>query len=175
MIIQDREGGAGWPVLPASPSVLAVNRRVRGTGVVAAVLATGLAGFSLTGCTPSQPAFSVSTGPTSCGPEFDAGLSTPVADPLNPQYGNPALDVLHYKLVLSWSPPWKELTGTATLTIRATRPLFEIALDFSDAYTVDEAGVDGLAGLGFAEVGSSIHQPTVPSDKFTSASTSSAR
>ncbi len=124
---------------------MAMNLRVRGTGVAAAVLATGLAGFSPTGCNPSQPAPSALTSPTPSGPELDAGLSTPVPDPLYPRYGNPALDVLHYKLVLSWSPPRKELTGTATLTIRATRPLPEIALDFSDAYTVDEASVDGTA------------------------------
>jgi len=76
-------------------------------------------------------------------PGPDAGLSAPVADPLYPAYGNPSLDVLRYQLTLAWSPQRRELSGTASLTIRATTAVNEISLDFSDAYTVDSAAVGG--------------------------------
>jgi aminopeptidase N len=78
-------------------------------------------------------------------PAADAGRSDPVADPLYPDYGNPALDVLHYRLDLSWSPGQTELTGTATLTIRTVRPVTALALDFAPGLTVDGVNLDGVA------------------------------
>src|SRR5262245_52239828 len=90
------------------------------------VLACGV----MAGCTapprtpPPNPI--VSALPT---PAVDAGRSDPVADPLYPDYGNAALDVLHYSLDLGWSPNRTELTGTATLTIRAVHTVTELALD----------------------------------------------
>jgi aminopeptidase N len=73
-----------------------------------------------------------------------AGQSTPVADPLYPQHGNPSIDVLHYGLDLTWEPAEKQLTGAATLRLRATAYLPHITLDFSHAYTVESVTVDGL-------------------------------
>lgn len=75
--------------------------------------------------------------------DAEAGLSEPVADPLYPDFGNPSLDVLHYDLDLSWDPQQRMLDGDATLLIRAVQPVTEIALDFSDAFTVDSATVGG--------------------------------
>ncbi|MBN1171360.1 MAG: M1 family metallopeptidase [Micromonosporaceae bacterium] len=75
------------------------------------------------------------------------GVSTPVADPVYPGFGNPALDVQHYDLALAWSPAEKTLTAKATLTVRVTRPVEAIVLDFSRAYAVDSATVDGRAAV----------------------------
>jgi aminopeptidase N len=134
---------------------IGMSARVRHRSrVLAAVVVVGLLGPVAAACTPdrdppptgptgssSAPPSGVSVAPPEAGP--DAGLSAPVADPLYPQYGNPALDVLRYSLVLSWAPEQRLLTGTATLTVRAVRPVRELSLDFSDAYTVDGATVDG--------------------------------
>jgi len=95
--------------------------------------------------TPASATTSARPGGLTGEPEPDAGLSAPVADPLYPAYGNPSLDVLRYQLTLAWAPQQRTLTGTATLTIRATTSVSEISLDFSERYTVDGATVDGVA------------------------------
>jgi aminopeptidase N len=87
------------------------------------------------------PAVEVSGSPATFGPQD--GLSTPRADPVYPDYGNPALDVLRYDLALTWTPSRRELAGTATLTIRAVTAVPELVLDFSEAYAVDAATLDG--------------------------------
>src|SRR4029453_3296107 len=120
---------------------MGMSSRVR---LVAVVLSAGLLVPAATACTPDvvvdrpppPPSTSVASPPP---PQLnpDAGLSNPVADPLYPQYGNPALDVLQYALAVSWIPDQRVLAGTATLTIRAVRPVRELSLDFSDAYTVE--------------------------------------
>src|SRR5689334_18078391 len=76
-----------------------------------------------------------------------AGRSTPVADPLYPEKGNPGLDVLHYGLELDWKPDTKVLTGVATLRIRPVADAPGITLDFT-GLTVDRVLVDGVAGTG---------------------------
>jgi aminopeptidase N len=78
---------------------------------------------------------------------WDAGRSTPVADPIYPKRGNPAIDVLHYGLELGWEPKSKTLTGTATLRVRPTADAAELKLDFMP-YTVDGVTVDGAAATG---------------------------
>ena len=114
------------------------------------------ASLALAGCTgPDEPVAAPTTsstptaspGPTpSAAPdEFAAGRSDPVADPLYPAYGNPALDVLHYGLDLTWAPATKQLTGTATITVRAAAPVTELVLDFARTLAVDGATVDGTA------------------------------
>ncbi|MGI5242843.1 M1 family metallopeptidase [Dactylosporangium sp. CA-139066] len=83
---------------------------------------------------------------------FD-GTSAPVADPIYPAYGNPALDVLHYGLDLSWSPPDRALTGTATIRLRAVTAVSRVQLDFSPAYTIGNVTVDGAPATGRVENG----------------------
>jgi aminopeptidase N len=78
---------------------------------------------------------------------WDAGRSTPVADPIYPKRGNPAIDVLHYGLELSWEPKSRTLTGTATLRVRPTTDAAELKLDFMP-YTVDGVTVDGVVAAG---------------------------
>jgi len=100
----------------------------------------------LAGCTHAKPA---ATQPPPVAPAVDysrwaAGRSTPVADRLYPKHGNPALDVLHYGLELSWAPATKTLTGTATLQIRPTVDAPALTLDFKP-YSLDGVTVDGAA------------------------------
>lgn len=77
--------------------------------------------------------------------ELAAGRSEPVRDPVYPDYGNPALDVLGYDLKVRWQPDRQELTGDATIHIRAVTATTQLSLDFSSAYTVDSATVNGTA------------------------------
>ncbi|MFG2042031.1 M1 family metallopeptidase [Dactylosporangium sp. NPDC048998] len=76
------------------------------------------------------------------------GSSAPVADPVYPTYGNPALDVLHYGLVLAWAPQPRTLTGTATIRLRVVTAVPSVRLDFSPAYTIRSVTVDGTAATG---------------------------
>jgi aminopeptidase N len=78
-------------------------------------------------------------------PSYSTGRSQPVADPVYPDFGNPAIDVLHYALALGWAPSTRTLSGTATLAIRATRDIDEIRLDFAHSLRADKVTVDGKA------------------------------
>src|SRR6266511_99501 len=78
-------------------------------------------------------------------PSYSAGRSRPVADPVYRDFGNPAIDVLHYALALRWAPSTRTLSGTATLTIRATRDIDKIRLDFAHPLRADKVTVDGKA------------------------------
>ncbi|GAB2814061.1 M1 family metallopeptidase [Actinoallomurus bryophytorum] len=75
--------------------------------------------------------------------KYAAGRSAPVADTYYPERGHPAVDVLHYDLALTWSPPKKELTGTATLAVRAAAGTDNVTLDFSKRLKIDGVTVDG--------------------------------
>ncbi len=119
--------------------------------VAAAALVTGCTGHPSGQRSPSGPgsgsparAFpdSLPTRPPPAPTAVD-GSSTPVADPVYPEFGNPDIDIRHYDLALAWSPSSRVLTGTATLTIRILRPVAQITLDFSQAYGIDGASVDG--------------------------------
>jgi len=103
----------------------------------------------LAGCTyhaGARPASSAPPSPPPVGADLRSGRSDPVADPLYPGRGNADLDVLHYDLVLGWVPGTKLLTGAATLTVRAVRPVTALTLDFGHWYTVDAASVNGTTG-----------------------------
>ena len=100
----------------------------------------------LAGCTAvgePAPAGPLPTKAPPSAPPAPDGRSQPVEDEVYPEYGNPSVDVLRYALDLSWDPGARRLTGIATLTVRAVDPLNEIVLDFSPAFTVDRATVDG--------------------------------
>ncbi|GAA2344060.1 M1 family metallopeptidase [Dactylosporangium salmoneum] len=112
-------------------------RRRLATAAAAAVLL-------LAGCTSTEP---MAARPVRPVPSFEDrsnhdGTSTPVADPIYPGYGNPALDVLHYGLTLSWDPQSRALTGKAAIRLRAVVAVPSIRLDFSPAYTLGGATVD---------------------------------
>ncbi|GAA3456236.1 M1 family metallopeptidase [Dactylosporangium matsuzakiense] len=97
---------------------------------------------------PSAPAGGGAATGAPVGGQFSAGRSTPVADPVYPQYGNPQLDVLHYGLELAWKPDTRTLTGTATLDLRAADDLREVRLDFSGAYQIDGLTLGGATVTG---------------------------
>jgi aminopeptidase N len=141
-------------------------RRRLAVAAIAALLAT-LAGCTATArlrpiVAPPPPGLPRDV-PTP-GQNDDAGRSEPVADPLYPAYGNPSLDVLRYRLNLGWSPPRLELYGTATLTIRAVVALTELALDFSDTYTVEATTVDGRPVSSVRRGNDLVVAATVPRD-----------
>ena len=117
---------------------------------VAALAATALTA----GCTPSPdpapPGSSARPAPAAAAVDhatWEGGRSTPVADPLYPERGNPGLDVLHYDLQLDWAPAAKALTGTAVLRIRPTADAPRLSLDFT-GLTVDRVMLDGAAVTG---------------------------
>ncbi|MFI5888960.1 M1 family metallopeptidase [Actinoplanes sp. NPDC051513] len=120
-------------------------RRTLLLALAAVLLVAGCDGKPATPLTkPSAPA------PAKAAVDYTAwekGKSTPVADPVYPKHGNPALDVLQYGLDLSWAPPTKTLTGLATLQIRPAADAPTIELDFKpytlDKVTVDDQPVDG--------------------------------
>ncbi|MFD9488195.1 M1 family metallopeptidase [Streptomyces sp. NPDC059991] len=65
-----------------------------------------------------------------------------VRDGLFPKLGNGGYDVEHYSLALDYDPARNHLTGTATLTARATRDLSAFNLDFA-GMDVNSATVGG--------------------------------
>jgi aminopeptidase N len=102
----------------------------------------------LAGCTTPSKATPTTSPKSAAAPvqdysAWDAGKSTPVADPLYPKHGNPAVDVLHYGLELAWAPATKTLTGSATLQIRPVQDAPDVKLDFKP-YTLDSVTVDGV-------------------------------
>jgi aminopeptidase N len=120
---------------------------MRRTSTVAALVATLL----ITGCTSAgkdKPASAKSGDVVTIDySAWSAGRSTPVADELYPEKGNPGLDVLHYGLELDWKPGTRVLTGTATLRIRPVADASEIKLDFT-GLTVDRVTVDEKQATG---------------------------
>jgi aminopeptidase N len=117
------------------------------TPLIAAVIAVAVLAA---GCT-DKPAVSATppSAPPPTTPAIDysawsKGTSKPVADPVYPKHGNPALDVLHYDLKLSWVPASKTLTGLATIQIRPAADASDIKLDFKP-YTLDKVTVDDKA------------------------------
>ena len=65
-----------------------------------------------------------------------------LGDPYFPKAGNGGYDVTHYDLTLAYTPDAPELTGTATITARATVQLSSFHLDFK-GMTVDSVTVGG--------------------------------
>ena len=63
-------------------------------------------------------------------------------DPYFPKMGNGGYDVTHYDLDLTYAPVAKRLTGSATLTARATQDLTAFNLDL-DGLDVETVTVDG--------------------------------
>jgi aminopeptidase N len=90
------------------------------------------------------------------------GTSAPVADPIYPAYGNPALDVLHYDLALTWAPQPRTLTGTAKIKVRAVSAVPQIRLDFSAAYTLSDISVDGAPATGRVADGDLVVDRAMP-------------
>jgi aminopeptidase N len=56
--------------------------------------------------------------------------SSGIGDTLYPKYGNGGYDVQHYDIGVSYNPTTRKLTGTTTLTAKATKSLTRFDLDF---------------------------------------------
>ncbi|WP_419796406.1 M1 family metallopeptidase [Streptomyces fuscus] len=79
----------------------------------------------------------------SCGGGGQGSPGAPgVGDPYFPKAGNGGYDVSHYALDLRYAPETRRLTGTATLTARATQDLSSFHLDLA-GLTVDDVTVEG--------------------------------
>src|SRR6185437_10648815 len=101
------DGGRSAPDVPGRLVASTYDRAVRRP----VLLVTAM--LALAGCTSSSasPLFRPSPGVSPVSPSGAPGESDPVADPIYPDYGNPAVDVLHYGLDLSWDT--KTFTGQA--------------------------------------------------------------
>ncbi|HEX5862258.1 MAG TPA: M1 family metallopeptidase [Nocardioides sp.] len=108
----------------------------------------------------SEPAEPTEAGPTEAGPTeagppadapaidpddpaLDVALSQPVKDRVYPEVGAPGVDALHYQLDLTWDASSETLTGTETLTFRATRDDGSFELDFGKSLTATAVRLDG--------------------------------
>ncbi|WP_030243170.1 MULTISPECIES: M1 family metallopeptidase [unclassified Streptomyces] len=94
---------------------------------------------------PALTAVPLALALTACG----AGVhGTPggsgVRDPYFPKAGNGGYDVSHYGLRLAYDPDARHLTGTATLTVRATKSLSAFNLDLR-GLEVEAVTVGGVA------------------------------
>ncbi|WP_051113541.1 M1 family metallopeptidase [Streptomyces davaonensis] len=80
---------------------------------------------------------------TACGGGADGSPGAPgLGDPYFPKAGNGGYDVSHYALVLDYEPDTRRLSGTATVTARATQDLSSFNLDLK-GLTVDGVTVEG--------------------------------
>jgi aminopeptidase N len=112
-----------------------------------AVLLAGCGTSVTTGGRPLTPRPPGASAPAENKTNTD-GTSTPVADPLYPAYGNPAIDVQHYGLALGWVPATKTLTGEATIKLRAVTAAPSVRLDFSSPYQITKLSIDGATATG---------------------------
>lgn len=80
---------------------------------------------------------------TACGGGGHGSPGAPgLGDPYFPKAGNGGYDVSHYALALDYAPDTRRLTGTATITARATQHLSAFDLDLK-GLTVDDVTVEG--------------------------------
>ena len=111
---------------------------------------------------------------TSAAPAAD-GAAAPspgaagLGDPFVPNLGNGGYDVQHYTIALDVDPLANVITGTTTITAKATQALSAFNLDFAgepiDALTVDAVTVDGRAAAFTHETYELVITPTVaPAD-----------
>jgi aminopeptidase N len=121
-----------------------LGRRLAAALAVVALAATACQGASRPDQGPPRSSAPVAAA-AAAAPSYQAGRSQPVADPVYPDFGNPAVDVLHYDLALRWAPATRTLSGRATLTIRLTRDTDEIRLDLARPLLADSVTVDGRA------------------------------
>ncbi|MGX2995488.1 M1 family metallopeptidase [Streptomyces sp. JNUCC 64] len=82
--------------------------------------------------------------PLAAGPGARNEGAAGAGDPYFPLLGNGGYDVTHYDLALTYEPGTRHLTGTATLTARATQDLAAFHLDLL-GMTVRSVTVDGAA------------------------------
>lgn len=123
-----------------------MRRRTSLVGV--AVLVVALAGCSSDttsdATSTTRPTTSAPTSEATSEPaDDDLGLSEPLEDSVYPDVGDPGVDALHYDLGLAWDPDTDTLTGTETLSFRATTTADDFQLDLGAPLEITALTVDG--------------------------------
>ncbi|MFW6773001.1 M1 family metallopeptidase [Nocardioides sp. CPCC 205120] len=105
--------------------------------------------------------------------ELAVARSTPRTDSVYPDVGHPGVDALHYDIELGWFPEDSEddgdddedpeLTGTTTVTFRATTTAPGFRLDLAEHLDVTELALDGTPTDAFRREGHHlvVDQPVV--------------
>ncbi len=91
-----------------------------------------------------------------------------LGDPYYPQAGNSGYDVTKYQIVINWDPATQSITGTTTISARATQQLdsfyFDLALQ-TDTVTVNGVAAEAIA-RGFSDVYVKPTQPITAGSPF---------
>ncbi|HET6531989.1 MAG TPA: M1 family metallopeptidase [Actinoplanes sp.] len=117
-------------------------RRASIAGAVAVALVLG-------GCTGDDDGASATPAGSGAPPSFAPGADG-AGDPYFPTYGNGGYDVAGYDLKLRYDPAAGQLSGTATITARATQDLSRFNLDLANL-TAQRVTVDGTAARAEAQ------------------------
>ena len=96
-----------------------------------------------TGSAPPTAPSPTATASAAPAEDLAAARSTPVEDSYYPRAGDPSVDTLHYDLVLDWAPESRRLTGTATITFRATADADRFQLDLGRRLVPSALTLDG--------------------------------
>ena len=84
-----------------------------------------------------------------------------LGDPYYPQAGNSGYDVTKYQIVINWDPATQSITGTTTISARATQQLNSFYFDL--ALQTDKVTVNGVAAESIARGFSDVYvKPTEP-------------
>jgi aminopeptidase N len=91
-----------------------------------------------------------------------------LGDAYYPQAGNSGYDVTKYQIMINWDPATQSITGTTTISARATQQLnsfyFDLALQ-TDKVTVNGAAAESIA-RGFSDVYVKPTQPITAGNSF---------
>ncbi|HEY6687132.1 MAG TPA: hypothetical protein VI094_13085, partial [Propionibacteriaceae bacterium] len=113
-----------------------------------------------------QPPSSVTT-PPPLDPNATDG-EPGLGDPYFPQAGNSGYDVIKYQIMINWDPRTQNITGTTTISARATQHLnsfyFDLALH-TDKVSVNGAPAASIA-RGFSDVYIKPAQPIAANSTF---------
>jgi aminopeptidase N len=111
-----------------------------------------------TGLVATGTAVGLLTAPAGAAPA--APGASGAGDPYFPLQGNGGYDVGPYDLALSYTPATRQLSGTATVSARATQPLSRFDLDLRRSLTVSSVTVDGRPAT-FAQPASLVQELVV--------------
>src|SRR4051794_24612313 len=76
---------------------------------------------------------------------YDDAVSTPQADTVYPDVGDPGVDALHYDLDLTWDPRQENLSATETLLFKAAATSDHVQVDLARQLEVSHVWLDGRA------------------------------
>jgi aminopeptidase N len=161
------------PVFVAASQPAAVQRPHRVAYVLAAIMPVILlvalaipVGVAWTIARLRQSPSTVTT-PPPLNPNATEGAPG-LGDPYYPQAGNSGYDVAKYQIMINWDPATQAISGTATISARATQQLnsfyFDLALH-TDKVTVNGVPAESIA-KGFSDVYVKPAQPIPAGSSF---------